>query len=83
MKASRERLVRDLKAAMEELLKASQDEQKKEVTNDLNMDRVRNDTAARIHHLIGKNTLPTPRAGTRENPDELVIYKSELQSLAQ
>ena len=44
---------------------------------------IRNDTAARIHHLIGKNTLPTPRAGTRENPDELVIYESELQSLAQ
>ena len=47
------------------------------------MDKVRNDTAARIHHLIDKNTLPTPRAGTRENPDELVIYESELQSLAQ
>ena len=47
------------------------------------MDKVRNDTAAWIHHLIGKNTLPTPRAGTRENPDELVIYESELQSLAQ
>ena len=47
------------------------------------MDKVRNDTAARIHHLISKNTLPTPRAGTRANPDELVIYESELQSLAQ
>ena len=47
------------------------------------MDKIKNDTAARIHHLIGKNTLPTPRAGTRENPDELVIYESELQSLAQ
>ena len=47
------------------------------------MDKIKNDTAARIHHLIGKNTLPTPRAGTRENPDELVIYENELQSLAQ
>ena len=47
------------------------------------MDKVRNDTAARIHHLIGKNTLPTPRAGTRENPDELVLYENKLQSLAQ
>ena len=47
------------------------------------MDRVINDTAARIHHLISKNTLPTPRVRTRANPDELVIYESELQSLAQ
>ena len=47
------------------------------------MDKIRNDTADQIHHFIGKNTLPTPRAGTRENPDELVIYESELQSLAQ
>ena len=47
------------------------------------MDKIRNDTAAQIHHLIGKNTLPTPRARTRENPDELVIYENELQSLAQ
>ena len=46
MKASRERLVKDLKAAMEELLKATQDEQKKEATNNFNMDKVRNDTAA-------------------------------------
>ena len=62
-----------MKAAREELLKAAQDERKKETTGDPNMDKVRNDTAARIHHLIGKNTLPTPRAGTRENPDELDI----------
>ena len=46
MKASRERLVRDLKAAMEELLKATQDERKKEASNNSNMDKVRNDTAA-------------------------------------
>ena len=36
-----------------------------------------------MHHLIGKNTLPTPIAGTRENPHELVICESELQTLAQ
>ena len=68
---------------MEEILKATQYEQKKEVTSDPNTDKVRNDTVARIHHLISKNTLPTPRARTRANPDELVIYESELQSLAQ
>ena len=72
-----------MKAAREELLKAAQDERKKETIGDPNMDKVRNDTAARILHLIGKDTLPTPRARTRENPDELIIYESELQSLAQ
>ena len=82
-KASREGLIKELKTAKEELLKSAQDEHKKETTGDPNMDKVRNDTAAQIHHLIDKNTLPTPRAGTRENPDELVIYESELQSLAQ
>ena len=82
-KASFEGLLKESKAAREELLKATQDEQKKEATSDPGMDKIRNDTAARIHHLIGINTLPTPIAGTRENPDELVIYESELQSLAQ
>ena len=72
-----------MKAAREELLKSAKDERKKETTGDPNMDKVRNDTAARILHLIGQDTLPTPRAGTRENPDELDIYENELQSLAQ
>ena len=75
-KASREGIIKELKAAKEELLKSAQDEHKKETTGDPNMDKVRNDTAAQILHLIGKDTLPTPRAGTRENPDELDIYEN-------
>ena len=41
------------------------------------------DTAAWILLILDKDTLPTPRAGNRENPDELDIYENELQSLAQ
>ena len=44
---------------------------------------VRDNTAAGIYLLISKDTLPTPRAGTRENPDELVIYENEIQTLSQ
>ena len=72
-----------MKEAREEFLKAVQDERKKETTSDPNLDKVRNNTAAQILHLIGQDTLPTPRAGTRENPDELDIYENKLQSLAQ
>ena len=46
IKASREGLLRESKAAREELLKATQDEQKKEATSDPGMDKIRNDTAA-------------------------------------
>ena len=83
IRASREGLLRELKAAKEELLKATQDERKKEATTDPGKDKIRDDTAVRIHHLISKDTLPTPRAGTRANPDELVIYENEIQTLSQ
>ena len=82
-KASREALVKELKAAKEELIKSAQDEQKKESTGDQNMDKVRSDTAAQILHLLGKDTLPTPRTGNREDPEELNMYENELQSLTQ
>ena len=45
-KASREGLIKELKAAREELLKAAQDERKKETTGDPYVDKVRNNTAA-------------------------------------
>ena len=47
------------------------------------MDKVRNDTAARILLILERDTLPTPRIGNREDPEELNIYENELQSLAQ
>ena len=72
-----------MKAAKEELLKATQDERKKEATNDPGKDTVRDDTAARIYHLISKDTLPTPRAETRVSQDKFVIYKNEIQTRSQ
>ena len=54
IKASREGLLRELKSAKEELLKATQDERKKEATSDPGKDKIRDETAARIQHLIGK-----------------------------
>ena len=83
IKASREGLLRESKAAREDLLKATQDEWKKEATSDPGKDKIRDETAAPIQHLIRNNTLPTPIAGTRKNPDELVIYENEIQTLAQ
>ena len=78
IKASREGLLRELKSAKEELLKATQDERKKEATSDPGKDKVRDNTTSQLYHLISKDTLPTPRAGTRANPDELVIYENEI-----
>ena len=61
-KDSRDTLPKILKVAKEELVKSAQDEQKQESTGDQNKDKVRSDTATRILHLLGKDTLPTPRA---------------------
>ena len=72
-----------MKAAKEELIKSAQNEQKEESTGDQNMDKVRSDTATRILLILDKDTLPTPRTGNQENPEELDIYENELQSLAQ
>ena len=83
IKASREGLLRELKSAKEELLKATQDERKKEATTDPNKDKIRDETAVRIHKLICKDTLPTPRTGTRVSQDELVVYENEIQTLSQ
>ena len=83
IKASRDGLLRESRTAKEELLKAAQEEREKEATNDPSKDKIRDETAARIQHLIGKNTLPTPIAGTRTSPDEPSIYENEIQTLAQ
>ena len=71
-----------MKSAKEELLKATQDERKKEATTDLNKDKIRDETAVRIHKLICKDTLPTPRTGTRVSQDELAVYENEIQTLS-
>ena len=83
IKASQEGLLRELKSAKEELLKATQDEQKKEATTDPSKDKITDETAVRIHKLICKDTLPTPKTGTRVSPDELAVYENEMQTLYQ
>ena len=55
IKASREGLLRELKSAKEELLKATQDERKKEATTDPDKDKIRDETAVRIHKLLIKS----------------------------
>ena len=48
-----------------------------------NKNKVRSDIATRTLYLLCKDTLPTPRAGNQEDPEELNIYEDELQSLTQ
>ena len=77
-KASRDTLVKELEVAKKELVESAQDEQKQESTGNQNKDKVRSDTATQILHLLDKDTLPTPRAGNRDNQEELVIYEGLL-----
>ena len=83
IKSSRDTLLRESRVAREELVKAAQEEREKETTNDANKDKLRDETAARIHHFLQKNKLPTLVAGTRESSDEPSIYENELQALSQ
>ena len=83
IKSSQDGLLRESRVAREELIKAAQEEQKKETTNDANKDKLRDETAARIHHFLQKNKLPTLVAGTRTSSDQPSIYENELQALSQ
>ena len=60
-----------------------QEERKKETTNDPSQDKIRDETAAQIHHFLEKNKLPTLVAGTRKSSDEPSIYENKLQALSQ
>ena len=68
---------------MEDLIKAAQEEQKKDKTNDANKDRLRDETATRIQNSLQKSELPTVVAGTRKSPEETSIFENELQALSQ
>ena len=71
-------MLRESRIDREELIKAAQEEQEKETTNDANKDKLRNETAARILNYLQKNTLPAVVTGTRESSDEPSIYENEL-----
>ena len=76
-------MLRESRIDREELIKAAQEEQEKETTNDANKDKLRNETAARILNYLQKNTLPAVVTGTRKNSDEPSTYENELQALSQ
>ena len=60
-----------------------QEEQKKEPTNDPSQDKIRDETAAQIHHFLEKNKLPTLVAGTRKSSSEPSLYENEIKTLSQ
>ena len=55
----------------------------KELTNDANMTKLRDDTATRIQALLQRGKLPTILTGTRKSADETPIFENELQALSQ
>ena len=83
IKSSWDTLLRESRIDREELIKAAQEEQEKETTNDANKDKLRNETAARILYYLQKNTFPAVVTGTRESSDEPFIYENKLQAILQ
>ena len=66
IKSSREQLIPESKSSAEELLKAVQDERRKEPTEDANLTKLREDTATQIQALLQRGKLPTVLTGTRK-----------------
>ena len=83
IKSSCDALKMESKVAIEDLIKAAQEERKKETTKDANKDRLKDETAARIHYSLQKGELPTIVTGTRKSPEETPIFENELQALSQ
>ena len=83
IKSSRDQLIPESKSSTEDLLKAVQEERRKEVTNDANMTKLRDDTATRIQALLQRSKLPTVLTGTRKSADETPMFENELQTLSQ
>ena len=83
IKSSREQLIPESKSSTDELLKAVQDERKKEPTDDANLTKLREDTATQMQDLLQRGKLPTIVAGTRQSADETPIFENELETLSQ
>ena len=83
IKSSCDALLMESRVATEDLIKAAQEEQKKETTNDANKDRLRDETATQIHNSLQKSEPPTVVTGTRKSPEETSIFENELQALSQ
>ena len=83
VKSSREQLITESKSSTDELLKAVQDEHRKESTDDAYLTKLREDTATQMQDLLQRGKLPTIVAGTRQSADETPIFENELQTLSQ
>ena len=83
IKFSCDALLMESRVAIEDLIKAAQEERKKETTKDANKDRLRDETAARMQYSLQKGELPTIVTGTRKSPEEIPIFEFELQALSQ
>ena len=83
IKSSCDQLLTESRVATEDLIKAAQEEQKKDTTNDANKDKLRDEMATRIQTLLQRNKLPTVVTGTRKSPEETSIFENELQALSQ
>ena len=78
-----DQLIPESRASTEDLLKAAQEERRKDATNDANMDKLRDETATWIQALLQRNKLPTVITGTRKSSEETSIFENELQALSQ
>ncbi len=75
MKSSLDTLLVESRVAREDLIKAAQEECRKEVTNDANIDKLRDGTATRIQALLQRNKLPTVITRTRKSLRKLPYLK--------
>ena len=69
IKSSHEQLIPESKSSTEELLKAVQEECRKEPTDDANITKLRDDTATRIQALLLRGKLHTILTGTGKSAD--------------
>ena len=74
IKSSCDQLLTESRAAAEDLIKAAQEERKKETTNDANKDKLRDEMATQIQTLLQRNNLPAVVTGTRKSPEESSIF---------
>ena len=75
-KTSREQLITESKISTDELLKAVQDECRRESTDDANLAKLRGGVAIRMQDSLERAKLPTIVAGTRQSPDEPPIFEN-------
>ena len=68
LKSSRDQLITESRVATEDLIKAAQEERKKETTNDTNKDKLRDETATRIHNFLHEKQTSHSCSWNQEKP---------------